>query len=175
MRVPGSVSFSRPVDACPASPPASPEGEDTVHLPKSKGKVSCYLMNSARPMLWHTSKSHSAPIPYHSHILGVHRTPGILEIWLWLSAVVRHNSIGHGAAPWCVPNCMLLSTPYVDAPTVSQGTPSASALIYSKDHYPFLIASIPGAAPRSFNCSVWLLTYNTLGTGCFLGYSRNTF
>lgn len=37
-RVPGSASFSRPGDACPASPPA-PRGE-TVHLPKSKEEAS---------------------------------------------------------------------------------------------------------------------------------------
>lgn len=76
-RVPGSASFSRPGDACPASPPA-PRGE-TVHLPKSKGEASHYLRKLTRPVTRrHTRPYPPDPFPFFS-AWEAHRN------WVWLS------------------------------------------------------------------------------------------
>lgn len=93
-RVPGSVSFSRPVDACPASPPASPRVR-TLSIIYQKAREKRHVTRQLRKAdITRAPKSCLTPNPHHSHIWGL-RAPCPLGIW--------SASIGNLASPGAAP------------------------------------------------------------------------
>lgn len=131
-------------------------------------------MNSARP-IYGTPQNPTRPqFLIILTFWGFTENRVLLKSDLWPSTVVRHSSTCHDTAPWCVPDCVLLSTPMWVLPLYLKVLP-LPLLWSTQKTLSFPCRQYTRAAPQSFNCSVWLLTYNTLGTGCILGYSRNAF
>lgn len=138
-RAPGRASSSWPGAAFPASPPASPECEDTVHLPKSKGKASRYPTNSARPRYG----ALATPLSPRSSSCSPLRLAGRLVSWKSGLHRQQHTIPRHCAA--------LAVTPHTDIAEAP-----SSLLWLLKD---LRLPSQPThlAAPQSSKCSVWLL------------------